>query len=115
MGNAFNQSMKLTFERFIILSLLIFAVLEKSGVSVMSLILAERHPAYEMVLADTEQNAKENENAKESSVKEVWLSDDGNSILSPVCKYVFRQPTISRNFQPITFYPSIPTPPPNLS
>jgi len=107
--------MKLTFERLIILSLLIFAVLEKSGVSVMSLILADRLPAFEMVLSETESNTKEAENTKEVSAKEVWLSDDGNNTLSPVCKSLFRQPTISRDFQIVTFYPSIPTPPPNLS
>lgn len=94
---------------------MIFAVLEKSGVSVMSLILADRLPAFEMVLSETESNTKEAENTKEVSAKEVWLSDDGNNTLSPVCKSLFRQPTISRDFQIVTFYPSIPTPPPNLS
>ena len=107
--------MKLTFGKLIILSLLIFAVLEKSGASVMSLILADRLPAFEMVLSETESNTKEAENAKESSVKEVWLSDDENPALSPLFRSVFRQPAISREFRIVTFYPSIPTPPPNLS
>lgn len=107
--------MKLTFEKLIILSLLIFAVLEKSGVSVMSLISADRLPAFEMVISETESNTKEAENAKESSVKEVWLSDNDDITLSPLFKSVFRQPAISRDFCIVTFYPSIPTPPPNLS
>jgi len=107
--------MKQTFSKFIVLSLLIFAILEKSGVSVISFILADRAPAFEMVLSDPETNAKEAENTKEVSAKEIWVSDDGNNTLSPVCKSLFRQPTVSRDFQIVPFYPSIPTPPPNLS
>ncbi|WP_407426104.1 hypothetical protein [Arcticibacter sp.] len=107
--------MRRTFSKFIVLSLLIFAVLEKSGVSVMSLILADRAHAFEMVLSDPETNAKEAENTKEVSAKEVWLSDGEESMLSPICKSLFRQPAISRDFQIVPFYPSIPTPPPNLS
>jgi hypothetical protein len=107
--------MKRTFSKFIVLSLLIFAVLEKSGVSVMSLISADRAPSYEMVLSDPETNTKEAENAKESSVKEVWLSDNVIDVLSPICRNVFRQTRVSRKVQIILFYPSIPTPPPNLA
>lgn len=107
--------MKQTFSKFIVLSLLIFAVLEKSGVSVMSFILADRTHAYEMVLSEPERSATEAENTKEASAKEIWVTDSNKNTLLPLCKNLFRQPVISRDFQLITFYPSIPTPPPNLS
>lgn len=107
--------MKQTFSKFIVLSLLIFAVLEKSGVSVMSLILADPSDAYEMILSEPERKATEAENTKEASAKEIWVTDSDKNALSPLCKSLFRQPVIIRHFQLIPFYPSIPTPPPNLS
>lgn len=105
--------MKGPLAKFIVLTILIFAVLEKSGVSLMPLIWGDQATSYHMVFSDPE-NTKEAENAKETAVKEVWVSGNGSSMLTPVCKYLFRQPAISRDAPVSSFYPSIPTPPPNL-
>lgn len=107
--------MRKTLSRFIVLSLLIFAVLEKSGVSVISFLFEDSSPAFGMILSDNDPNAKEAENTKEVSAKEIWVSDMQKNALSPVCRYLFRQPAVSRDFTFVPFYPSTPTPPPNHS
>lgn len=107
--------MKLTLGKFTILIILIFAVLEKSGVSAMSLIIADTTPALEKILSDSDAGTKEAESVKESTVKEVWVPMSGQFSPSPVCKSLFRQPSISRDDRELCFYPAIPTPPPNFS
>lgn len=106
--------MKLTPGKLTILILLIFAVLEKSGASVMSLFEASDAPAIEMIMSDSENGTKEAESTKEASLKEVWVSLADLNALAPVCKSLFRQPSISRDHPLISFSPAIPTPPPNL-
>lgn len=100
--------------RNITVLIFLFAVLEKTGLELISFMKYDcGFDNLTEIFESTEKTTKESEN-KENTLKEFWLIADLQTSLKPTtligsANSLFLNPHIAHSF-----YPSVPTPPPNL-
>lgn len=99
--------------RYLLITLLIFSVMEKTGISVLSLISLNGNELSEKLYNDEEETSSSRTESKETVINEFWLHHPAWMLTVP-----------SFNAEPLTYahadsdehlayFPSVPTPPPN--
>lgn len=92
----------------------LFAVLEKTGCDL--LYFLKWHPGIENLaeLVETESSSKESENTKEKSLKEFWICNIFQNSSNYHLTAVLGERMSEKTELLLSFYPSVPTPPPNF-
>ncbi|RVU01230.1 hypothetical protein EOD41_04490 [Mucilaginibacter limnophilus] len=104
--------LKNAFLKYILVCFFILAILEKTGVSVLSLMANGKHLT-EALMDDQQDDDARTANESKESVKEYWLFENSLDMPEP---YLYCQPlTYADNVanNPLAYFPSVPTPPPN--
>ena len=95
-------------KQYIIAFLCIFAILERSGIPVVSMFMADKDQAVEMILSDTESSSKNLEKLKESSpLNEFWTAFNKHRSLTPFFKYLINVFYLVEFRQHLTYIPSV--------
>lgn len=110
----FDGSMRYVFVRNMFLFVIILSLLERSGASVVSLLIPGKAKTVEIINYDPENNSKEAE-GKEVSAKELFNIIVECNAIKPVCKHLLNEYRHSDQNRINVFFPAVPTPPPNLS
>ena len=101
--------------RNITVLIFLFAVLGKTGLDFLSFMKWDLGIDNQIeIFESTEKTTKESENKGENALKEFWLTSVLHTVLKPtsaisLANPLFINPNIVHNF-----YPTVPTPPPNL-
>lgn len=89
----------------------LFTVLEKTGCDI--LFSLTRHSEFDVFAKVVEtESSKENE-SKEKSLKEYWICTEHQSLAALLQNNAQRRNLIKKVNAPLSFYPAVPTPPPN--
>ena len=92
----------------------LFAVLERTGVDLVSLMNWKLCVGNAIDVFDTESTAKESEKNEDKTLKEVWICLIYQTLLKPLSQDTLSQKLIKNINTEHNFYPSVPTPPPDL-
>lgn len=90
----------------------LFAVLERTGGDLVSLIQWQFEKS--ISIFEVESAAKESEKNDDKSIKEFWICAVYQSLLKPAPRVNRSQKFIKSINTEHNFYPSVPTPPPNI-
>jgi len=103
--------MKAGLLKYLFVCLFIFTVMERTGFSVVSILM--QHSSHALTFSEPDGSAQEQENSKESSPKEFWFITNEYDVPAPPAN------TGAQKIRPedcrfsLIYYPSVPTPPPN--
>ncbi|EOR95726.1 hypothetical protein ADIARSV_1039 [Arcticibacter svalbardensis MN12-7] len=90
--------------------------MERSGIPVVSVFMADKNQAVEMMLSDTESSSKSLEKLNESSpLNEFWTAFNKYRSLTPYFRYLINAFYLVELRQHLTYIPSVLTPPPDYS
>lgn len=91
----------------------LFTVLEKTGCDILFSLTS--HSGYDIFAKAVEtetESSKENE-SKEKSLKEFWICTGHQSLAALLQINALKRNLIKKVSAPLSFYPTVPTPPPN--
>lgn len=106
--------MRAGFLRYLLITLLIFSVMEKTGISVLSLISTQGRELSETLYNDEEETSSRTE-SKEKVVSEFWLSHPVWLLPDPAFKAEPFTYARTDSDEHLAYFPSVPTPPPNTN
>ncbi len=107
-------NMKSKAVKYLITLICLFSVLEKTGVSVLSVFAHVNSVLTEWQQTKEDSNANEKE-AKQAEVKEFWATYDQLSLLMPPNAPLLTEYTTDYNINHSVWYPPVPNPPPTLA
>lgn len=100
--------------KYIFVCFFIIAIMEKTGVSVLSLLAGDKHLT-ECVMEEQQDDDARTANENKESVKEYWLFEHTLHLTEP---YRYCQPLTYADNEAnnhLAYFPSVPTPPPNTA
>lgn len=100
------------FLRYLLVIFFIFSVMEKAGVSVLSLLNVNNKELSEK-LFDEEEDASARAESKEVAAKEYWLHYATWQLPEPYLTGERLTFASAESSMPLAYFPSVPTPPPN--
>ena len=102
--------------RNLIVFIFLFAVLEKTGCDLMFFIKGQSgfNKLTELFESEGESTSKESEKKGEQSLKEFWICTIYHDSVNSHLAALFKQQLVKGAALLPCFYPSVPTPPPNL-
>lgn len=105
--------MRVSLLRYLLTFVLIFSVMEKTGISLLSLISHTGTELSEKIYADDEENSSSRNESKETVMNEFWLHHPEWLLPAPHFKARANTYLHTDSDDLPAYFPSVPTPPPN--
>lgn len=101
--------------RSIIIVIFALSVFERTGISIVTHVISHlQYKILDISLSDAENTARDSEVNKEGSLKESWISSEIYYVTPPRLNNDSIGYAIYNSKRQDTFYPPVPTPPPNF-